>query len=41
MAAQRFIDVSEEEVNSMKENAIPKGTKGAAKSEETLFEEKI
>ena len=33
MAAQRFVDVFEEEVNRMKENAIPKGTKDAAKSE--------
>ena len=27
-----FVDVSEEEVNRMKENRIPKGTKDAAKS---------
>ena len=41
MAAQRFVDVSEEEVNRMTENAIPKGTKDAAKSEVTLFESMI
>ena len=41
MAASRFVDVSEDEVNRMKENAIPKGTKDAAKSEVTLLEGKI
>ena len=41
MAAQRFVDVSEEEVNRMEENAIPEGTKDAAKSGVTLFEGKI
>ena len=41
MAAQRFVGVSNEEVNTMKENAIPKGTKDAAKSEVILFEDKI
>ena len=37
----RFVDVSEEEVNRMKENAIPKGAKDAAKSGVTLFVSKI
>ena len=41
MAAQRFFDVSDQEVNTMKENAIPKGTKDEAKSEVILFEGKI
>ena len=41
MAAQRFVGVSDEEVNTMKENAIPKGNKDAAKSEVILFEGKI
>ena len=41
MAARRFVDVSDEEVNEMKENAFPKGTKHAAKSEVILFEGKI
>ena len=27
MAASRFVDVSEEEINLMKENAIPRNTK--------------
>ena len=36
MAAWRFVDVSEEEINTMKENAIPKGTKDAAKSRMTF-----
>ena len=31
MAASRFVDVSEEEINLMKENAIPRNTKHAAK----------
>ena len=31
MAARRFVDVSEEEINIMKENAIPKSTKEATK----------
>ena len=31
MAASRFFDVSEEEINSMKENAIPRNTKHATK----------
>ena len=40
MAASQF-DGLEEEINKMKENAIPKGTKDAAKSGVTLFEGKI
>ena len=32
MVAWRFVDVSEGEINTMKENAIPKGTTDAAKS---------
>ena len=32
-AASRFIDVSEEEINLMKENAITRNTKHAAKFE--------
>ena len=31
MAASRFVDVSEEEINLMKENAIPRNTKHATK----------
>ena len=38
MAALRFVDVPEKELNRMKENAIPKGTKDAAKSKVILFE---
>ena len=41
MVAKRFVDVSEEEVNRMKENAIPKGIKDTAEPEVTLFEGKI
>ena len=41
MAAQRFVDVSDEEVNTIKENAIRKGTKDATNSEVILFEGKI
>ena len=37
-AAYRFVDVSEKEVNTMKENAISKRSKDAAKSGLTLFE---
>ena len=36
MVAFRFVDVSEEEINTMKENAIPKDTTGAAKSHNHL-----
>ena len=40
-AAWRFVDVSEEEISTMKENAIPKGIKDAAKSRVTLFDDRI
>ena len=40
-AAWRFVDVLEEEISTMKENAIPKGIKDAAKSRVTLFEGRI
>ena len=39
-AAGRFV-VSEEEISTMKENAIPKGFKDAAKSGVKLFEDRI
>ena len=41
MAASRFVDVSDEEINLMKENAIPKNTKHATKFGITLFEGKM
>ena len=41
MAASRFVDVSEEEINMMKENAIPKSTKDATKFGVTLFKGKM
>ena len=41
MTVNDLLDVSEEEVNRMKENALSKGTKDAAKSEGTIFEGKI
>jgi hypothetical protein len=37
MAASRFIEVSDEEINKMKENATPKNTKGATKYGIKLF----
>ena len=37
MAASRFVDVSEEQINLMKENAIPRNTKQATKFGMTLF----
>ena len=37
IAASRFVNVSEEEINLMKENAIPKNTKHATKFRMTLF----
>ena len=40
MTAQLFVDISEKEVSRMKENAVPKGTKDAAKFEVILFEGK-
>ena len=41
MAASRFVDVSEEEINLMKENAIPRNTKHATKFGMTLFKGKM
>ena len=42
IAASRFVNVSEEEINLMrKENAIPRNTKHAAKFEMILFKGKI
>ena len=40
MAAKRFVDVTEKEVDRMKENVIPKGLKNPAQSGVTLFEGK-
>ena len=37
LAASRFVDVPEEEINLMKENGIPRNTKQALKFEMTLF----
>ena len=41
MDASRFVDVSEEEINLMKENAIPRNTKQATKFGMTLFKGKV
>ena len=41
MAASRFVDVSDEEINLMKENVIPKNTKHATKFGITLFKGKM
>ena len=41
MAASRFVDVSEDEIYLMKENAIPKNTKHATKFGMTLFKGKM
>ena len=41
MAASRFVDVSDEEINLMKENAIPKKTKHATKFGIMLFKGKM
>jgi hypothetical protein len=41
MAASRFVDVSEEEINIMKENAIPRNTKHATTFGVTLFKGKM
>ena len=41
MAPLRFVDVSEEEINLMKENAIPRNTKHATKFGMTLFKGKM
>ena len=37
----RFVNVSEEEINLMKENAIPRNTKHATKFEMTHFKGKM
>ncbi|PFX23571.1 hypothetical protein AWC38_SpisGene11862 [Stylophora pistillata] len=41
MAASRFVDVSDEEINLMKENAIPRNTKHVTKFGMTLFKESV
>ena len=41
MAASRFVEVSDEEINLMKENAVPKNTKHATKFGITLFKGKM
>ena len=41
IAASRFVNVSKEKINSMKENAIPRNTKHATKFGMTLFKGKI
>ena len=41
IAASRFVNVSEEEINLMKENAIPRNTKHATKFGMTLFKDKM
>ena len=41
MAASRFVDMSEEEINVMIENAIPRNTKHATKFGMTLFKGKM
>ena len=41
MAASRFVNVTEEEINTIKENSVPKNTKDATKFGVTLFKGKI
>ena len=41
MAASRFVNVTEEEINMIKENSVPKNTKDATKFGVTLFKGKI
>ena len=41
IAASRFVHVSEEEINLMKENAIPRNTKHATKFGIALFKGKM
>ena len=41
MAASRFVDVSQEELNLMKESVIPRNTKHATKFGMTLFKGKM
>ena len=40
-ASPRFVDVSEEEINFMKEHAIPRSTKHATEFGMTLFKDKM
>ena len=40
-AASRFVDVSEEEINLMKENAITRNTKHTTKFEMKRFKDKM
>ena len=41
ITVSRFVDVSEEEINSMNENAIPRNTKHATKFGMTHFKGKM
>ena len=41
MAPSRFVDVSQEEINLMRENAGPRNTKHATKLGMTLFKGKM
>ena len=41
IATSRFVKVAEEEINLMKENAIPRNTKHATKFGMTLFKGKM
>jgi len=41
IATSRFVDVPEEEINLMKESAIPRNTKHATKFGMTLFKGKM
>ena len=41
IATSRFVNVSEEEINLMKENAFPRNTKHATKFGMTLFKGKM
>ena len=41
LAASRFVDVSEAQINAIKANAILKGTKDSAKFRAILFEGKM
>ena len=41
IAASRFVNVSEEEINLLKENASPRNTKHATKFGMTLFKGKM
>ena len=41
IAASRFVNISEEEIKLMKENAIPRNTKHATKFGMTIFKGKM